>query len=48
MNIAGQILTTSAIIWSTLDEERVLQAKFGNEFKRFAVQTPWRLLPGVF
>jgi protein-S-isoprenylcysteine O-methyltransferase Ste14 len=48
MNIAGQTLTTSAIIWSTLDEERVLQAKFGNEFKRFVVQTPWRLLPGVF
>jgi protein-S-isoprenylcysteine O-methyltransferase Ste14 len=47
INLACQLLTATAIVWNTFDEERVLEQKFGDEFRRWKVQTPWKLIPGI-
>ena len=45
------LLATIAVplmILSILDEEKLLLKQYGDEYKKFMKQTPWRLIPKIF
>ena len=50
-SVAALFLATIAIpiiIWSIFDEEQHLIKQFGDEYKQFMKQTPWRIIPKIF
>jgi len=50
-SIAALLISLLAIplmIWSILDEEKLLIKQYGKEYKEFMKQTPWRIIPKVF
>ena len=36
------------MIWSILDEEKLLIKQYGNEYKDYMKKVPWRLIPKIF
>ena len=50
-SIAALLIATLAIplmIWSILDEEKLLIKQYGEEYKEFIKKTPYRLIPKIF
>jgi len=50
-SIAALLIATLAIhlmIWSILDEEKLLIKQYGEEYKKFMKKTPWRMIPKIF
>jgi len=50
-SLAALILATIAIpimIWSILDEEKLLIKQYGHEYIKFMKQTPWRVIPKIY
>ena len=46
-------LLTAAIavpimIWSIFDEEKILIKQYGEEYKKFMQEVPWRIIPKIF
>lgn len=42
------IIAIPIMIWSIIDEEKLLIKQYGNEYKRFMKKTPWRMIPRIF
>lgn len=42
------ILAIPIIIWSILDEEKLLIKQYGDEYRKFMKKTPWRLIPRIY
>ena len=36
------------MIWSILDEEKLLIKQYGDKYKEFMKKTPWRIIPKIF
>ena len=36
------------MIWSILDEEKLLIKQYGDEYKEYMKKVPWRLIPRIF
>jgi len=36
------------MVWSMIDEEKLLLKQFGEEYKRYMEEVPWRMIPRVF
>jgi len=50
-SVAALLIATLAIplmIWSILDEEKLLIKQYGEEYKEFIKKTPYRLIPKIF
>jgi len=50
-SIAALLISVLAIplmIWSILDEEKLLIKQYGEKYKEFMKKTPWRMIPKVF
>jgi len=46
--LAVAIIAIPLMIWSILDEEQLLLHQYGEEYKHFMKQTPWRMIPKIF
>jgi protein-S-isoprenylcysteine O-methyltransferase Ste14 len=42
------IIAIPIIIWSILDEEKLLIKQYGEEYINFMKKTPWRLIPRIY
>lgn len=42
------VLAIPIMIWSILDEEKLLLNQYGDQYKVYMKQVPWRIIPGVF
>jgi protein-S-isoprenylcysteine O-methyltransferase Ste14 len=42
------IISLPIMIASIFDEERLLIKQYGNKYKQFMKDTPWRMIPGLF
>ena len=42
------VLSIPLMIWSILDEEKLLINQYGNEYKEFMKKTPYRIIPKIF
>jgi len=42
------IIAIPIMIWSIFDEEKLLIKQYGDEYKKFMKETPWRLIPRIF
>jgi protein-S-isoprenylcysteine O-methyltransferase Ste14 len=36
------------MIWSIIDEEKLLIKQYGEEYKKFMEKVPWRIIPKIF
>ncbi|MEF8878898.1 MAG: isoprenylcysteine carboxylmethyltransferase family protein [Candidatus Thermoplasmatota archaeon] len=48
---AALLIATLAIpimIWSILDEEKILLKKYGEEYRKYMEKVPWRIIPKIF
>ncbi len=41
-------LAIPIMIWSVLDEEKLLIKQYGDEYKEYMKKVPWRLVPRIF
>jgi len=46
--VAIAIIAIPIMIWSILDEEKQLIRQYGEEYKEFMKNTPWRIIPKIF
>ena len=46
--LAIATLAIPVIIWSILDEEKLLVKQYGKEYKTFMKKVPWRIIPKIF
>lgn len=42
------IIAIPIMIWSIIDEERVLIKQYGDEYKKYMKKVPWRMIPKIF
>ena len=42
------LLAVPIMIWSILDEEKHLIKQYGEKYKRYMNEVPWRLIPKIF
>jgi len=42
------IIAVPLMIWSIIDEEKLLITQYGEEYKKYAKEVPWRIIPGIF
>ena len=42
------VIALPIMIWSILDEEKLLIKQYGNDYKRYMKKVPWRLIPRIF
>ena len=42
------VIAIPIMIWSVLDEEKLLIKQYGEEYKKFMEKTPWRMIPKIF
>jgi len=50
-SLAALLIASIAIpimIWSIIDEEKLLIKQYGEEYKKFMKKTPYRLIPKIF
>jgi protein-S-isoprenylcysteine O-methyltransferase Ste14 len=46
--LAIAIIAIPIMIWSILDEEKLLVKQYGKEYKKYMKKVPWRLVPKIF
>jgi len=46
--IAIATLAMPIMIWSIIDEEKLLIKQYGKEYKTFMKKVPWRMIPKIF
>ena len=42
------IIAIPIMIWSIIDEEKLLIRQYGNEYKKYMKKVPWRIIPKLF
>jgi protein-S-isoprenylcysteine O-methyltransferase Ste14 len=42
------ILAIPIMIWSIIDEEKLLIKQYGEEYKKYMKKVPWRIIPKIF
>lgn len=42
------VIAIPIMIWSIIDEEKLLIKQYGNEYKDYMVKVPWRMIPKIF
>ena len=50
-SVAALLIATIAVpimIWSIIDEEKLLTRQYGDAYKEYMKQVPWRLIPKIF
>ena len=50
-SLAALLIAITAIpimIWSIIDEEKLLVRQYGNEYKKYMEKVPWRIIPKLF
>ncbi len=46
--LAIAIIAIPIMIWSIIDEEKLLIKQYGEEYKKFMKKVPWRMIPKIF
>jgi len=46
--IAIAVIAIPIMIWSILDEEKLLIKQYGEDYKKFREKVPWRIIPKIF
>ena len=46
--LAIAIIAIPIMIWSIIDEEKLLLKQYGNEYKKYMKKVPWRIIPKIF
>ena len=46
--IAIAVIAIPIMIWSILDEEKLLTKHYGEDYKKFMEKVPWRIIPKIF
>jgi len=46
--IAIAFIAIPIMIWSIVDEEKVLINQYGKDYKKFMEKVPWRIIPKIF
>lgn len=46
--LAIAIIAIPIMIWSLIDEEKLLIKQYGEEYKKFMKKVPWRMIPKIF
>ena len=46
--LAIAIIAIPIMIWSILDEEKLLKRQYSKEYKKYMKKVPWRLVPKIF
>ena len=46
--IAIAVIAIPIMIWSILDEEKLLTKQYGEDYKKFMEKVPWRIIPKIF
>jgi protein-S-isoprenylcysteine O-methyltransferase Ste14 len=46
--IAIAVIAIPIMIWSILDEEKLLAKQYGEDYKKFMEKVPWRIIPKIF
>ena len=42
------IVAVPIMIWSIIDEEKLLIRQYGDEYKKYMEKVPWRIIPKIF
>lgn len=42
------IIAVPLMIWSIIDEEKLLIKQYGKEYEEYMNDVPWRIIPGIF
>lgn len=42
------VISIPIMIWSIVDEEKLLIKQYGNEYKKYMEKVPWRMIPKIF
>ena len=42
------IIAIPIMIWSIIDEEKLLIKQYGKEYKEYMKKVPWRMIPKIF
>ena len=42
------VIAVPIMIWSILDEEKLLIKQYGDDYKKYMKKVPWRLIPKIF
>ena len=42
------VIAIPIMIWSIVDEEKLLIKQYGNEYKKYMEKVPWRMIPKIF
>ncbi len=42
------IIAIPIMIWSIIDEEKLLTKQYGDEYKKYMQKVPWRIIPKIF
>jgi len=42
------IIAIPIMIWSIIDEEKLLKKQYGKEYERYMKKVPWRIIPKIF
>ena len=42
------VIAIPIMIWSIIDEEKVLIKQYGKDYKKFMEKVPWRIIPKIF
>lgn len=42
------VMAIPIMIWSIIDEEKLLIKQYGNEYKKYMKKVPWRIIPKIF
>ena len=46
--IAIAVIAIPIMVWSILDEEKLLIKQYGEDYKKFMKKVPWRIIPKIF
>jgi len=46
--LAIAFIAIPIMIWSILDEEKLLTKQYGKDYKKFMEKVPWRIIPKIF
>ena len=46
--LAIAIITIPIMIWSIIDEEKLLIKQYGDDYKKYMKEVPWRIIPKIF
>lgn len=42
------VIAIPIMMWSIVDEEKLLIKQYGNEYKKYMEKVPWRMIPKIF